>query len=53
MHVYRKDSGWVRFRCSGYPSCRNYEKLKMSEYEQLLSIFTGDSDNPGTTNKED
>jgi DNA-directed RNA polymerase subunit RPC12/RpoP len=25
MHVYKRDSGIIRFRCSGYPVCRNFE----------------------------
>lgn len=26
MHVYMRGSGTIRFRCSGYPECREYAK---------------------------
>ncbi len=27
MHVYKKEAECLRFRCSNYPSCKNYAKL--------------------------
>jgi ssDNA-binding Zn-finger/Zn-ribbon topoisomerase 1 len=32
MHVYRKDPNVVRFRCSGYPRCRNFVKISIDDY---------------------
>lgn len=31
MHLYRRYSGMLRFRCSGYPRCRTYIKIKVEE----------------------
>ncbi|MCJ8500260.1 IS1/IS1595 family N-terminal zinc-binding domain-containing protein [Desulfatitalea alkaliphila] len=27
MHVYRRQSGRIRFRCAAYPECRGYSKI--------------------------
>jgi len=32
MHVYRKEQGLVRFRCSRYPVCKTYKKILMAEF---------------------
>jgi predicted RNA-binding Zn-ribbon protein involved in translation (DUF1610 family) len=48
MHVYRKDGRVVRFRCSGYPFCRSFAKLQMSDYELLLSSHSGETGNRRT-----
>jgi ssDNA-binding Zn-finger/Zn-ribbon topoisomerase 1 len=53
MHLYRKDPGWVRFRCSAYPSCRNYEKLKKGEYELLLPCYAIESVDRGSVDTTD
>ncbi|MGD0401473.1 MAG: IS1 family transposase [Syntrophobacteraceae bacterium] len=45
MHVYKKDAGVVRFRCSGYPLCRSFVRLDRSEYELLLSSDPGETGN--------
>ncbi|MGA2027684.1 MAG: IS1 family transposase [Syntrophobacteraceae bacterium] len=45
MHVYKKEAGVVRFRCSGYPLCRSFVKLDRSEYELLLSSHSGETGN--------
>jgi predicted RNA-binding Zn-ribbon protein involved in translation (DUF1610 family) len=47
MHVYKKDAGAVRFRCSGYPLCRSFAKLERSEYELLLSSHSRETGNHG------
>jgi transposase-like protein len=31
MHIYRRESVFWRFRCSGYPFCRTYIKIKGGE----------------------
>lgn len=28
MYVYRREEGLIRYRCSGYPECRTYEKME-------------------------
>ncbi len=28
MHIYRQDRDFVRFRCSGYPGCKSFLKLR-------------------------
>lgn len=37
MHIYRKGPEEIRFRCSGYPTCRTFKKIGTGEYELLLS----------------
>jgi len=27
MHLYKKERGFLRFRCSKYPTCRTYKKI--------------------------
>jgi ssDNA-binding Zn-finger/Zn-ribbon topoisomerase 1 len=27
MHIYMRNDNTIRFRCSGYPECREYSKL--------------------------
>ncbi|NTU48427.1 MAG: IS1 family transposase [Syntrophobacteraceae bacterium] len=34
MHVYMRDLGVTRFRCSQYPACRTYLKMK-NEPEEI------------------
>ncbi|MBI4765790.1 MAG: IS1 family transposase [Deltaproteobacteria bacterium] len=29
MHYYQQGNGFVRFRCSGYPDCKQYVKVKI------------------------
>jgi transposase-like protein len=31
MHVYKKEKGFMRYRCSNYPKCRTYLKMKERE----------------------
>ena len=31
MHVYKKEKGILRFRCSGYPECKTFEKIEVEE----------------------
>ncbi|NTU41747.1 MAG: Insertion element protein [Nitrospirales bacterium] len=31
MHLYRMEEGLIRFRCSGYPDCRNFRKFRINE----------------------
>ncbi len=31
MHVYKKETGSMRFRCAGYPACRMYVKIPMTD----------------------
>jgi transposase-like protein len=38
MYFYHKSKGYIRFRCSGYPVCRQYLKVKQKE----LLCFQGD-----------
>jgi len=28
MYVYKSESGILRFRCSGYPACKKYKKIR-------------------------
>ncbi|MGA2400171.1 MAG: IS1 family transposase [Syntrophobacteraceae bacterium] len=51
MHVYKKDAGRIWFRCSGYPLCRNFEKLQKTEYEFALLSFHGGTGNQDTLDK--
>ena len=42
MHFYQRGKGFVRFRCSGYPVCKSYLKINISdniEESTLLSHF--------------
>jgi hypothetical protein len=27
MHIYKREKGCIRFRCSAYPQCRTYKKI--------------------------
>lgn len=38
MHVYMKNKEYIRFRCSNYPDCRTYLKLKKGELENYGAI---------------
>lgn len=29
MHIYRRESGGIRFRCAGYPDCHGFFKLEV------------------------
>jgi len=31
MHCYRRYAGTLRFRCAGYPDCREYKKIALKE----------------------
>lgn len=31
MHIYRKEEGAIRLRCSGYPVCRSFVKIRVEE----------------------
>ena len=31
MHVYKKENNAVRFRCSDYPQCRTFRKIRTGE----------------------
>lgn len=31
MHCYRKEGGYIRFRCSQYPECKTYAKVRVAE----------------------
>lgn len=31
MNLYKREEGVLRFRCSGYPECRVYEKVILQE----------------------
>ncbi|MBZ0159210.1 MAG: Insertion element protein [bacterium] len=31
MHIYRREGNVIRFRCSGYPSCRGFQKIMSEE----------------------
>lgn len=31
MHLYKREEGAIRFRCSGYPGCRTFKKTKAEE----------------------
>lgn len=31
MHLYKKENGFLRFRCSCYPQCKSYTKIKMKK----------------------
>jgi ssDNA-binding Zn-finger/Zn-ribbon topoisomerase 1 len=31
MYYYHKGKGFIRFRCSGYPECRQYLKREMPQ----------------------
>lgn len=33
MNLYRREEVIMRFRCSGYPECRSYKKIKIKEGE--------------------
>ena len=36
MHVYKREKESIRFRCSGYPLCRTYEKIITGEERDEL-----------------
>jgi transposase-like protein len=31
MHLYKKEDNILRFRCSAYPECRTFRKIKLEE----------------------
>ncbi|MFZ5906466.1 MAG: transposase-like zinc-binding domain-containing protein [Nitrospirota bacterium] len=31
MHVYKREDAVMRFRCSGYPECRMYQKIPIGK----------------------
>jgi len=31
MHIYRRENSTIRFRCSGYPSCKTFKKIRTKE----------------------
>ena len=31
MHLYKREKGSIRFRCSAYPQCRTYKKIVVEE----------------------
>ncbi len=31
MHLYKREKTALRFRCSGYPKCRTFEKIQTEE----------------------
>lgn len=36
MHIYKREKESIRFRCSGYPLCRTYEKIITGEERDEL-----------------
>ena len=34
MHIYKIEGDLIRFRCSGYPACKNFRKFRMIEEEK-------------------
>jgi transposase-like protein len=31
MHIYKREKGYIRFRCSAYPQCRTYKKIVVEQ----------------------
>jgi transposase-like protein len=31
MHLYKREAGMIRFRCSGYPICKTFQKVEAKE----------------------
>ncbi|MEA1992369.1 MAG: topoisomerase DNA-binding C4 zinc finger domain-containing protein [Thermodesulfobacteriota bacterium] len=31
MHIYKREKGCIRFRCSAYPQCRTYKKIVVEQ----------------------
>ena len=31
MHIYKREKGSIRFRCSAYPQCKTYKKIVVGE----------------------
>ncbi len=39
MHFYQKGKGFIRFRCSGYPDCKQYLKTEIPVINDVVNSF--------------